>query len=160
MRVVSHYKPSSLLGMFNGRSSWPVVCLPRNFFGGLFRSPADGCTTQRSSIRLEMDSLIFKQEKQHKRANKQTDSIIHILVLYPSVLMNPLTVPSAKRETISPICRRLVCWVIVQRKLRIYARRISEQFQHWIHKNADAEPIVISLFSWLFPCTALQRNPP
>ena len=120
-----------MLGVFNGRSSEPVIYLPRNFFGGLFRSPADGCTTQRSSIRLKMDSSVFKQEKQHKRANKQADSIIHILFLYPSVLMNPLTVPSAKRETISPICRRLVCWAILQPKLRIYARRIIEQFQHW-----------------------------
>ncbi len=29
------------------------VALPRNFLGGLFRSPDSGCTTQRSSTRLQ-----------------------------------------------------------------------------------------------------------
>lgn len=73
----------------------------------------------------------INKKAQHKRAYKQTDNVIYVSVLYPSVLMNPFTVPSAKSETISPICRKLVCPAILQRELRIYARRITEQFQHW-----------------------------
>lgn len=99
-----------------------------------------GCSDRQRMVAQRTDhrwdwkrtAKVFKQEEQHKRANKQTDNVIHVLVLYPSVLMNPFTVPSAKSETISPICRKLVCCAILQqRKLRIYARRISQQFQHW-----------------------------
>lgn len=69
-------------------------------------------------------SPIKTRKHQTKGDNKQTDNIISISVLYPSVLMNPFTVPSAKSETISPIWRKLVCCrAILQHELRICARQ-------------------------------------
>lgn len=66
----------------------------RNFFGGVLRSPASGQTTVRSSTRLqECDCLKF---------------LLTLTLTHPSVDKKPETVPSAKRETMSPTWSRLV----------------------------------------------------
>lgn len=44
--------------------------LPRNFFGGLLRSPADGCTTHRSSMRLKKEHLRLNWKERDKKNNK------------------------------------------------------------------------------------------
>lgn len=132
--------------------------LPRNFFGGLLRSPADGCTTHRSSMRLKKEHVRLNGKTQNKRANEHTDNIIFFSVLYPSVLMNPFTVPSAKSETISPICRKLVCWAILKRKLRICARQKSS-ICGIFHESAKVVETIMSWYSRMFLWTALQRNP-
>lgn len=74
----------------------------RNFFGGLFRLPASGHTTVRSSTKLLFEKIndAWNEWSFHRQS-------ITRLPTYPSVLRNPHTLPSAYSDTISPKCRKL-----------------------------------------------------
>ena len=164
MHVLSHYKPTHC-------DPW-LTDIQVDLLFAYREISSVGCSGRQRMVAQRTDRLwgwkrtakVFKQEEQHKSANKHTDNVMYVLARYPSVLMKPFTVPSAKSETIAPICRKLVCWVILQRPTATQTSNLRASNQPTIstlecHKNADAVPIVIWWFSWLFLCTALQRNP-